>query len=97
MGEFKAGNIAVLVATDVAARGIDVSEVDAVFNYDVPDSNEYYTHRIGRTGRAKHTGEAYVLYTKEEHKRVRDMLRYTRNTATPIAFDENRSIIPGTF
>ena len=97
MGEFKAGNIAVLVATDVAARGIDVSEVDAVFNYDVPDSNEYYTHRIGRTGRAKHTGEAYVLYTKEEHKRVRDMLRYPRNTATPIAFDENRSIIPGTF
>ena len=97
MGEFKAGNIAVLVATDVAARGIDVSEVDAVFNYDVPDSNEYYTHRIGRTGRAKHTGEAYVLYTKEEHKRVRDMLRYTRNTATPIAFDVNRSIIPGTF
>ena len=97
MGEFKAGNIAVLVATDVAARGIDVSEVDAVFNYDVPDSNEYYTHHIGRTGRAKHTGEAYVLYTKEEHKRVRDMLRYTRNTATPIAFDESRSIIPGTF
>lgn len=97
MGEFKAGNISVLVATDVAARGIDVSEVDAVFNYDVPDSNEYYTHRIGRTGRAKHTGEAYVLYTKEEHKRVRDMLRYTRNTATPIAFDESRSIIPGTF
>ena len=97
MGEFKAGNIAVLVATDVAARGIDVSEVDAVFNYDVPDSNEYYTHRIGRTGRAKHTGEAYVLYTKEEHKRVRDMLRYTRNTATPIAFDESRSIIPSTF
>ena len=97
MGEFKAGNIAVLVATDVAARGIDVSEVDAVFIYDVPDSNEYYTHRIGRTGRAKHTGEAYVLYTKEEHKRVRDMLRYTRNTATPIAFDESRSIIPGTF
>ena len=97
MGEFKAGNIAVLVATDVAARGIDVDDVDAVFNYDVPDSNEYYTHRIGRTGRAKHTGEAYVLYTKEEHKRVRDMLRYTRNTATPIAFDESRSIIPGTF
>lgn len=97
MGDFKAGDIAVLVATDVAARGIDVSEVDAVFNYDVPESNEYYTHRIGRTGRAKHTGEAYMLYTKEEHKRVRDILRYTRNTATPIAFDESRHIIPGTF
>lgn len=97
MAEFKAGNLAVLVSTDVAARGIDVSEVDAVFNYDVPDSNEYYTHRIGRTGRAKHAGEAYVLYTKEETKRVRDMLRYTRNTAEPITFDENRRIIPGTF
>ena len=97
MGRFRSGQLRVFVATDVAARGIDVDDVDAVFNYDVPDSNEYYTHRIGRTGRAKHTGEAYVLYTKEEHKRVRDMLRYTRNTATPIAFDENRSIIPGTF
>lgn len=97
MAEFKAGNLAVLVSTDVAARGIDVSEVDAVFNYDVPESNEYYTHRIGRTGRAKHAGEAYVLYTKEEAKRVRDMLRYTRNTAEPIAFDENRRIVPGTF
>ena len=97
MAEFKAGKLAVLVSTDVAARGIDVSEVDAVFNYDVPESNEYYTHRIGRTGRAKHAGEAYVLYTKEEAKRVRDMLRYTRNTAEPIAFDENRKIVPGTF
>lgn len=97
MAEFKAGNLAVLVSTDVAARGIDVSEVDAVFNYDVPESNEYYTHRIGRTGRAKHAGEAYVLYTKEEAKRVRDMLRYTRNTAAPIAFDEDRRIVPGTF
>ena len=97
MQRFRDGKLRVFVATDVAARGIDVDDVDAVFNYDVPDSNEYYTHRIGRTGRAKHTGEAYVLYTKEEHKRVRDMLRYTRNTATPIAFDENRSIIPGTF
>ena len=96
MGEFKAGNIAVLVATDVAACGIDVSEVDAVFNYDVPDSNEYYTHRIGRTGRAKHTGEPMCCTRSEEHKRVRDMLRYTRNTATPIAFDES-CIIPGTF
>ena len=59
MGEFKAGNIAVLVATDVAARGIDVSEVDAVFNYDVPDSNEYYTHRIGRTGRRYGAGHNF--------------------------------------
>ena len=97
MASFKAGEIAVLVATDVAARGIDVSEVDAVFNYDVPDSNEQYTHRIGRTGRARHEGTAYILYTKEERNRVRDMLRYTRNQAQPIAFNENRDIVPAEF
>ena len=50
MTRFKAGEISVLVATDVAARGIDVSDVDAVINYDVPEENEHYTHRIGRTG-----------------------------------------------
>lgn len=87
MSSFKAGEIAVLVATDVAARGIDVSDVEAVFNYDVPDSNEHYTHRIGRTGRAKREGAAYILYTEEETRRVRDMLRYTRNTATPLSFE----------
>ena len=97
MASFKAGEIPVLVATDVAARGIDVSEVDAVFNYDVPESNEQYTHRIGRTGRARHEGTAYILYTKEERNRVRDMLRYTRNQAQPIAFNENRDIVPAEF
>lgn len=97
MGEFKAGKIAVLCATDVAARGIDVSDVDAVFNYDVPPSNEYYTHRIGRTGRAKREGVSYILYMTEEKKRVKDMLRYTRNTATPIMFDANRNIVETEF
>ncbi|EJW92642.1 DEAD/DEAH box helicase domain-containing protein, partial [gut metagenome] len=53
MTSFREGRIDVLVATDVAARGIDVDDVDAVVNYEVPSSNEYYTHRIGRTGRAK--------------------------------------------
>ncbi|MEG2395318.1 MAG: ATP-dependent helicase, partial [Ruthenibacterium sp.] len=55
--------------------------------------NEYYTHRIGRTGRAKREGESYILYTKEERARVRDILRYTRNTATPIAFDEAGDLV----
>ena len=73
MGEFKAGNIAVLVATDVAARGIDVSEVDAVFNYDVPDSNEYYTHRIGRTGRAGETGYAISFVSPEAKAQLLDI------------------------
>ncbi len=89
MTRYKAGEIAVLCATDVAARGIDVEDVDAVFNYDVPPSNENYTHRIGRTGRAKREGEAYILYTKEEVKRVKDVLRYTKNTALSIYFDDD--------
>ncbi len=97
MATFREGNLAVLVATDVAARGIDVSAVDAVINYDEPPSKEYYTHRIGRTGRAKHVGTSYLLYTKEERTRVRDMLRYTRNTATPIAIDDNGEIVPAEF
>ena len=97
MARFKAGELAVLVATDVAARGIDVTDVDAVFNYDVPPSNEYYTHRIGRTGRAKKEGRAYILYMKEERTRVRDMLRYTLNTAKPIAFNENGELVDAEF
>ena len=97
MTSFKAGEISVLVATDVAARGIDVSDVEAVFNYDVPASNEYYTHRIGRTGRAKREGAAYILYTKDERQRVKDLLRYTRNTAAPIAFDEQRNLVESEF
>ena len=97
MARFKAGELAELVATDVAARGIDVTDVDAVFNYDVPPSNEYYTHRIGRTGRAKKEGKAYILYMKEERTRVRDMLRYTRNTAKPVAFNENGELVDAEF
>ena len=97
MARFKAGELAVLVATDVAARGIDVTDVDAVFNYDVPPSNEYYTHRIARTGRAKKEGKAYILYMKEERTRVRDMLRYTRNTAKPVAFNENGELVDAEF
>ena len=62
MQNFRDGKLAILVATDVAARGIDVSDVDAVINYDVPSENEHYTHRIGRTGRAKKEGVSYLFY-----------------------------------
>lgn len=91
MTRFKAGEISVLVATDVAARGIDVSDVDAVINYDVPDENEHYTHRIGRTGRARKRGASYLFYTKEEQKRVDTLLRLTRNTdeCKTVKFDFN--------
>lgn len=61
MRDFKSGRIRLLIATDVAARGIDVEDVDAVFNYDVPQELEYYVHRIGRTGRAGREGASYTL------------------------------------
>ena len=91
MQRFKAGEINVLFATDVAARGIDVSDVDAVINYDVPEENEHYTHRIGRTGRAKREGASYLFYTKDEQKRVDTLLRLTRNTddCRSVHFDFN--------
>ena len=91
MQRFKAGEINVLVATDVASRGIDVSDVDAVINYDVPEENEHYTHRIGRTGRAKREGASYLFYTKDEQKRVDTLLRLTRNTddCRSVHFDFN--------
>ena len=91
MQRFKAGEINVLIATDVAARGIDVSDVDAVINYDVPEENEHYTHRIGRTGRAKREGASYLFYTKDEQKRVDTLLRLTRNTddCRGVHFDFN--------
>ena len=91
MTRFKAGEISVLVATDVAARGIDVSDVDAVINYDVPEENEHYTHRIGRTGRARKQGASYLFYTKDEQKRVDQLLRLTRNTddCKSVRFDFN--------
>ena len=95
MQNFRDGKLAILVATDVAARGIDVSDVDAVINYDVPSENEHYTHRIGRTGRAKKEGVSYLFYVPEEKKRVQELLRLTRNTdlCTPVHFDFNHEHI----
>ena len=84
MGRFRTGEIDVLVATDVAARGIDVSDVQVVFNYDLPQTNEYYLHRIGRTGRAKKEGVSFLLYTAEDKKRVREMIRYTQSEVTEV-------------
>ena len=93
MAAFREGKIAVLVATDVAARGIDVEDVDAVINYEVPSSNEYYTHRIGRTGRAKKEGVSYLLYDASEKKRVDELLRLTRSKATSVHWDEGHTTL----
>lgn len=78
MAKFRKGQIEVLVATDVAARGIDVDDVEAVFNYDVPNDDEYYVHRIGRTGRAGKTGQAFTFVAGKEIYKLRDIQRYTK-------------------
>ena len=79
MNGFKNKSTEILVATDVAARGIDVSGVDAVFNYDLPQDNEYYIHRIGRTGRAGRTGTAYTLISgRKQFYELREIERYTK-------------------
>ncbi len=78
MGRFRTGGIEILVATDVAARGIDVDDVDAVVNYDIPNDVENYVHRIGRTGRAGKAGNAFTFVTAREHYKLRDIIRYTK-------------------
>ncbi len=78
MAKFKAGTTTILVATDVAARGIDVNDVDAVFNFDIPLDEEYYVHRIGRTGRAGKSGKAFTFVVGAERNRLRDIMAYTK-------------------
>lgn len=79
MEKFKKRKITMLVATDVAARGIDVDSMDVVFNYDFPQENEYYVHRIGRTGRAGKEGLAVTLITVRQRNRIRDLERLTHS------------------
>ena len=86
MKSFRGGRVDILVATDVAARGIDVDNVDAVFNYDLPQDDEFYVHRIGRTGRAGRTGNAFTFVAGKEIYKLRDVQRYckTKIKARPI-------------
>ena len=78
MTGFRNGRTDILVATDVAARGIDVDDVEAVFNYDVPQDDEYYVHRIGRTGRAGREGRAFTLVVGKEIYKLKDIQRYCK-------------------
>ncbi|MCU0448064.1 MAG: DEAD/DEAH box helicase [Microscillaceae bacterium] len=79
MAKFKSNLVTVLVATDVAARGIDVDNVEAVFNYDVPFDPEYYVHRIGRTGRAGKSGKSFTFLTERKDRfRLQDIERYAK-------------------
>jgi Superfamily II DNA and RNA helicases len=86
MQSFRTGKTEILVATDVAARGIDVDDVEAVFNYDLPQDDEYYVHRIGRTGRAGRTGYAFTFIAGKEVYKLKDIQRYckTKIKAQPI-------------
>ena len=86
MNGFRNGKTEILVATDVAARGIDVDDVDAVFNYDIPQDDEYYVHRIGRTGRAGRTGIAFSFVSGREVYKLKEIQRYckTKIKAQPI-------------
>ncbi|MDR2044693.1 MAG: DEAD/DEAH box helicase [Clostridium sp.] len=80
MNRFRNGVTNILIATDVAARGIDVYDVEAVINYDIPQDIEYYVHRIGRTGRAGRTGRSFTFVSGREIYRVRDIERFCRTT-----------------
>ncbi|MCA6085036.1 DEAD/DEAH box helicase [Candidatus Endomicrobiellum agilis] len=78
MAKFRSGSIELLIATDIAARGIDVDNIDMVFNFDIPKDDEDYVHRIGRTGRAGKTGKAYSFVSGKDIYKLRDIQRYTK-------------------
>ncbi|MBK7159550.1 MAG: DEAD/DEAH box helicase [Ignavibacteria bacterium] len=78
MSKFRNGTLEILVATDVAARGIDVEEIDAVFNYDMPQDEEYYVHRIGRTARAGRAGQAFTFAVGKDFNKIKEIERYTK-------------------
>ncbi len=91
MANFRKGKTDILIATDVAARGIDVDDVEAVFNFDIPQDDEYYVHRIGRTGRAGRTGKAFSFVKGKEVYKLKDIMRYckTKIYAQPIPSSED--------
>ncbi len=93
MAAFRKGDFEIMIATDVAARGIDVDDVEAVFNFDIPDENEYYLHRIGRTGRAKRCGAAFTFMSTtmphDDTYRLRDIKKYTHSDILDIVWNED--------
>ncbi|MGN0998113.1 MAG: DEAD/DEAH box helicase [Faecousia sp.] len=93
MQRYRDGKLAVLVATDVASRGIDVDDVECVINYDVPEENEYYVHRIGRTGRAKRKGSAYtILGNFPEKAKLDEIAKFCNFSITPMVLRDDGSL-----
>ena len=101
MSDFRSGKTEILIATDVAARGIDVDDVDVVFNYDLPQDEEYYVHRIGRTGRAGREGVALSFVSGKEAYKLKEIERYckTKIKAKPVPSmdDVKNTLIEGVF
>lgn len=89
MNGFRKGKFPILIATDVAARGIDVDDVEAVINFDLPQENEYYLHRIGRTGRAHKHGVSFSLVTFQESVRMDEILKYMIAKPLPLHFADD--------
>lgn len=91
LGRFRKGTVEILVATDVAARGLDIDDVDSVFNYDMPQDEQAYVHRIGRTGRAGKTGKAFTFVSGSEYQQLKSIQRYINQkikSGTIPSFDD---------
>ena len=88
MQNYRDGKLAILVATDVASRGIDVDDADCVINYDIPEENEYYVHRVGRTGRAKRKGIAWSIVSNfPEKAKLDEICKFCQFSVTPMVLD----------
>ena len=92
ISKFKTGDIEILVATDVAARGLDINDVESVFNFDVPTHDEYYVHRIGRTGRAGKDGLAVSFVTIREFYLLKNIMTYTKQKIEKIGIPNLKDI-----
>ena len=95
MLRFRQGKLPILIATDVASRGIDVDDVDCVINFDIPDENEYYVHRIGRTGRAKRKGVAWsIIGNFPEKAKLDEICKFCNFTVQPMLLGEDGTLTP---
>ena len=93
MQRYRAGKLAVLIATDVASRGIDVDDVECVINYDIPEENEYYVHRIGRTGRARRKGSAYsIIGNFPEKAKLDEIAKFSGYTIRPMVLNSDGTL-----
>jgi ATP-dependent RNA helicase DeaD len=85
MQQYRQGKLSILIATDVASRGIDVDDVECVINFDIPEENEYYVHRIGRTGRAKRKGEAWsIIGNFPEKAKLDEIAKFSNYQIRPM-------------